>query len=119
MSTTIVDSEPFGHARRAAPPSYKRALGAPRPERRGEPSAMTMTMTLLYWAGGGATSHDSETRAGFGPFVSSYFGFQLVCGVRKCTQPAQLDIGAISLYVRETSGPSLVAPQVFGRHRDG
>ena len=64
----------------------------------------------FYWSGGGATSHDSETRAGFGPFFSSYFGFQLVCGVSKCTQPAQLDIGAISLYVRETSGPSLVAP---------
>jgi hypothetical protein len=64
----------------------------------------------FYWSGGGAQAHDSETAAGFGPFFSSYFGFQLVCGVSKCTQPAQLDIGAISLYVRETNGPSLVAP---------
>ena len=38
-STIIVDSEPFGHAHPAAPPSCKRALGAPRPERRGGPSA--------------------------------------------------------------------------------
>src|SRR5450755_667360 len=64
----------------------------------------------FYWSGGGAQTHDSETSAGFGPIFSSYFGFQLVCGVSNCTQPAQLDIGAISLYVRETSGPSLVAP---------
>ena len=64
----------------------------------------------FYWSGGGAQTHDSETSAGFGPIFSSYFGFQLVCGVSNCTQPAQLDIGAISLYVRETSGPSFVAP---------
>jgi hypothetical protein len=64
----------------------------------------------FYWSGGGAQTHNSETSAGFGPIFSSYFGFQLVCGVSNCTQPAQLDIGAISLYVRETSGPSLVAP---------
>ncbi len=64
----------------------------------------------FYWAGGGAQTHDSETSFGVGPFLSSYFGFQLVCGVSKCTQPAQLDIGAISLYVRETSGPSFAAP---------
>ncbi len=64
----------------------------------------------FYWSGGGAQTHDSETSAGFGPIFSSYFGFQLVCGVSNCTQPAQLDIGAISLYVHETSGPSLVAP---------
>ena len=62
------------------------------------------------WSGGGATTHDSESAAGFGPFLSAHFGFQLVCGVSKCTQPAQLDIGAISLYVRETVGPSFAAP---------
>jgi hypothetical protein len=64
----------------------------------------------FYWAGGGAQAHDSETAVGFGPFLSNYFGFQLVCGVTTCTQPAQLNIGAISLYVRETSGPVLSAP---------
>ena len=63
----------------------------------------------FYWAGGVQT-HDGETALGVGPFSSGYFGFQLVCGVSKCTQPAQLDIGAISLYVRETTGPSFAAP---------
>ncbi|MGI8557858.1 MAG: hypothetical protein ACR2ND_06065 [Solirubrobacteraceae bacterium] len=64
----------------------------------------------FYWAGGGAQAHDSETSFGAGSFLSGYFGFQLVCGVSRCTQPAQLDIGAISLDVRETSGPSFAAP---------
>jgi hypothetical protein len=64
----------------------------------------------FYWAGGGVQTRNGETAVGVGPFFSGYFGFQLVCGVSKCTQPAQLDIGAISLYVRETSGPSFAAP---------
>lgn len=64
----------------------------------------------FYWAGGGAETHDNETGFGAGPFFSSYFGFQLICAASTCTQPAQLDIGAISLYVRETAGPSLAAP---------
>ena len=65
----------------------------------------------FYWAGGGAQTHDGETSAGFGPFVSSYFGFQLVCGVSTCTSgTSQLDVGEINLYVRETAGPGLTAP---------
>jgi hypothetical protein len=65
----------------------------------------------FYWAGGGAQTHDGETSAGFGPFASSYFGFQLVCGVSTCTTgTSQLDVGEINLYVRETAGPSLTAP---------
>jgi len=41
---------------------------------------------------------------------SSYFGMQLVCGKNSCPAPAQLDVGAFSLYVRETSGPGFNAP---------
>jgi hypothetical protein len=41
---------------------------------------------------------------------SSYFGMQLVCGKATCNAPAQLAVGAFSLYVRETAGPSLAAP---------
>ena len=44
------------------------------------------------------------------PSPSSYFGVQLVCGKSTCTQPAQIAIGAFSLYVRETSGPGFNAP---------
>ena len=65
----------------------------------------------FYWSGGGAGTHDGETSAGFGPFSSSYLGFQLVCGVGTCTSGvSQLDVGEINLYVRETAGPSLAAP---------
>jgi hypothetical protein len=66
----------------------------------------------FYWAGGGTGTNDhSPSTMGMifsGP--SSYFGVQLVCGKGTCTQPAGITIGAFSLYVHETSGPSLVAP---------
>ncbi|MGH3266818.1 MAG: hypothetical protein ACRDNS_33110, partial [Trebonia sp.] len=63
----------------------------------------------FYWAGGGAEAHDSETSFGAN-FFSSYFGFQFVCGAGSCNSQAQFDIGAISLYVRETAGPGFSAP---------
>ena len=65
----------------------------------------------FYWAGGGAETHDGEAGASFGGLSSSYFGFQLVCGVKTCTTgTSQLDVGQISLQVHETVGPSLIAP---------
>jgi hypothetical protein len=66
----------------------------------------------FYWAGGGVQTND-HTPSSVGMIFSSpssYFGMQLVCGKGRCAAPAQLDVGAFSLYVRETSGPSLVAP---------
>ncbi len=66
----------------------------------------------FYWAGGGAGTNDtSPSTMGMAfPSPSSYFGVQLVCGKGTCTQPAQIAIGAFSLYVRETSGPGFNAP---------
>jgi hypothetical protein len=66
----------------------------------------------FYWAGGGTgtNDHSPSTLGMVFSSPSSYFGMQLVCGRGRCTAPAQLDVGAFSLYVRETSGPSLVAP---------
>jgi hypothetical protein len=68
----------------------------------------------FYWAGGGVqtnnqTDQNPSLGMAFGS-ASSYFGMQLICGKRTCTQPAQLTVGAVSLYVRETSGPSFAAP---------
>jgi hypothetical protein len=66
----------------------------------------------FYWAGGGTQTND-QTPSSVGMIFaspSSYFGMQLICGQGTCTNPAQLDVGAFSLYVRETSGPTLVAP---------
>ena len=66
----------------------------------------------FYWAGGGTGTNDKSpsTMGMVFPPPSSYFGVQLVCGKSTCTQPAQIAIGAFSLYVRETSGPGFNAP---------
>ena len=66
----------------------------------------------FYWAGGGAGTNDQSpsTMGMTFPSPSSYFGVQLVCGRATCTQPAQIAVGAFSLYVRETSGPGFNAP---------
>ena len=65
----------------------------------------------FYWAGGGAGTYDGEPSIGVGPFFSNYFGFQLVCGVSTCTTGlSHLLVGEITLYVQETTGPTLVSP---------
>ena len=66
----------------------------------------------FYWAGGGTGTNDKSpsTMGMVFPTPSSYFGVQLVCGKSTCTQPAQIAVGAFSLYVRETSGPGFNAP---------
>ena len=66
----------------------------------------------FYWAGGGVQTNDQSpsTMGMIFPSPSSYFGVQLVCGRGTCTQPAQIAVGAFSLYVRETSGPGFNAP---------
>ncbi len=68
----------------------------------------------VYWAGGGQELPTELDGAGsWSGFVSPYFGFQLVCGATPCgkTHIAEMQInGTINLSVRETVGPSLVAP---------
>jgi hypothetical protein len=66
----------------------------------------------FYWAGAGTGTND-QTPSTLGMLFSSpssYFGMQLVCGKGTCKAPAQLTVGAFSLYVRETVGPSFAAP---------
>lgn len=66
----------------------------------------------FYWSSGGSQTN-AQTPSSLGMIFaspSSYFGMQLVCGKNSCTAPAQLDVGAFSLYVRETSGPGFNAP---------
>jgi hypothetical protein len=65
----------------------------------------------FYWGGGSASVHDLEPGIVVGPISSRYFGFQLVCGRNPCTLGAsQFDVGQITLAVRETVPPVLVAP---------
>jgi hypothetical protein len=66
----------------------------------------------FYYAGGGPETND-QTPSGLWmifPTPSSYFGMQLVCGKPTCNAPAQLDLGTVSLYARETIGPTFAAP---------
>jgi hypothetical protein len=64
----------------------------------------------FYWAGGGAQTHDNEPSYVSPPMNSSYFGFQIVCGLATCngsTSPAQLTVESINLAATETQGPVL------------
>ena len=63
----------------------------------------------LYWQGG--NQNIQATMTSFGALMTSgFFGFQLVCGKPTCTQYAYADLGGITLYVRETAGPTFAAP---------
>jgi hypothetical protein len=66
----------------------------------------------FYWAGGGAQAKDLQTQAGFAPLWTSYFGFQVVCGHSPAcvTDYNDLEVADIALYVQETAGPTLTAP---------
>jgi hypothetical protein len=67
----------------------------------------------FYWAGGGIPVRTGVTGPNVGavfPKPSTYFGMQLICGKSPCRSAAQLEVAAFSLYVRETTGPSFVAP---------
>jgi hypothetical protein len=65
----------------------------------------------FYWQGGGAETHDLETSAGFAPLSTRYFGWQVICGANPCQSNYNwISVALVALYVRETSGPSLVAP---------
>jgi len=66
----------------------------------------------FYWAGGGAPTQDAEGSAGFAPLWTSYFGWQVICGHSPtCVSNYNaLDVADIALYVQETAGPTLVAP---------
>ncbi len=65
----------------------------------------------FYWAGGGSEVYDGEMNAGFAPLWSSYFGWQVVCGLKSCSHNLNaLAVSDISLYVQETVGPTLASP---------
>ena len=67
----------------------------------------------FYWAGGGVETHDGQTSAGIAPLWTSYFGFHVICGhAPRCTNLGGnfIAVADIYLYVQETSGPWLAAP---------
>src|SRR5450755_3166660 len=65
----------------------------------------------FYWAGGGASTQDLQTTAAFSNLSSSYFGWQVICGANPCTSNYNwISVAEVALDVRETVGPTLVAP---------
>jgi hypothetical protein len=63
----------------------------------------------FYWQGG--DQNIQTTMTSFGALMSSsFFGFQLICGKPTCTRSSYADLGGITLYVRETAGPTFTAP---------
>ena len=65
----------------------------------------------FYWAGGGAATQDLQTTAAFSNLSSGYFGWQVICGANPCTSNYNwISVAEVALDVRETVGPSLVAP---------
>jgi hypothetical protein len=62
-----------------------------------------------YWAGGGNPWTDSQTYLADGPFNSSYWGFQIICGWSSCSNGAGITLNTIQLSATENQGPGLLA----------
>ena len=50
-----------------------------------------------YWAAGGAGWYSGDTHENEGLFNSSYWGFQLICGWARCTNPGSMLLNTIQL----------------------
>jgi hypothetical protein len=62
-----------------------------------------------FFAGGGSQWYNGQGTEYDGPFSSSYWGFQIICGWSSCSNPANIYAGGIQLTAVENGGPSIVA----------
>jgi hypothetical protein len=62
-----------------------------------------------FYAGGGSPWYNGQTSEYDGPFNSSYWGFQVVCGWSSCSNPTNIYAGGIQLTAVENQGPALTA----------
>ena len=63
-----------------------------------------------YWAGGGGSLwHDGDQVEADGPFSSSFWGFQMICGWSTCSNFGDIYVNNITLTASENQGPGLVA----------
>lgn len=63
-----------------------------------------------YWAGGGREWHTGDTSETDGPFASSYWGWQMICGFSQgCSANAGIALNSVVLTGEENRGPSLIA----------
>jgi hypothetical protein len=64
----------------------------------------------FYWQGGGAQVHQGEIGYSSPPLLSSYFGWQIICGWSTCngaTKPGELSILGLEIEAAGGSGPTV------------
>jgi hypothetical protein len=63
-----------------------------------------------YWAGGGRQWRTGDPSESDGPFISSYWGWQMICGSGSgCTQNAGIALNSVLLTAAESQGPSVAS----------
>jgi hypothetical protein len=63
-----------------------------------------------YWAGGGRQWTSGDTAETDGPFASSYWGWQMICGwASGCNRNAGIALNSVVLTAVENQGPNLIA----------
>jgi hypothetical protein len=64
-----------------------------------------------FWANGGNRwSFGMQNPFYEGPFNSSYYGFQVVCGASSCPGGGNISVGSLNVWVSESTGPAISAP---------
>jgi hypothetical protein len=64
----------------------------------------------FYWQGGGAQAYPGEIGYSSPPLLSSYFGWQIICGWSICdgaSKPGEISVLGLELEAAEGSGPSV------------
>jgi hypothetical protein len=68
---------------------------------------------ITFWAGGRgrlASQQFTSNRLNTdGPFSSSFWGIQMICGWSQCSSPGQINLNAVTLTATENQGPNLTA----------
>lgn len=65
----------------------------------------------FYWQGGGAQVHQGQIAYSSPPLLSSYFGWQIICGWSTCdgnSKPGEIAILGLEIEAAESSGPSVL-----------
>jgi hypothetical protein len=62
-----------------------------------------------YWSGGGDSWSSGSSSETDGPFNSSYWGFQMVCGWSSCSNSGAISVNTVEVVAVENQGPSLTA----------
>jgi len=72
----------------------------------------------FYWQGGGVGAHAGEIAFSSPPMLSSYFGWQIICGWSKCdgaSKPGEVSVLGLEVEATEGSGPAVsTAPGSLG-----